>query len=390
MQLVSPCYLNTQPIKAACSGITNLFISSIISNPGLVGATLISGVALGIFTVWVVDRDSSLGKDFQNRWKYLIGTGITILTVAGAVVVSLANEINVTTAILFAALSLGVVIGVQIKEYYNRNSDQKINEFLQRFKASSTYRVWDGLNLSGYRGCMSYFNLPKLGQKIHEGFDTNSKLELLDLSDTDLTDDNLKKMAQTGLFNNVLRLVLSDNPRLTGKGIAWIAEKGFTSLERLDLTSNKQVIKTDLNEWIEKDGFKNLKSLDLTATGITENELEQIIEKAEWFRKLKGLNLDCNNELIKFPSNILKLTNLDDHTVSDGQLMSGGRVYFHGSGIFCRGCNLICTKELLILADKGKVFGEANKRSLNVRNIFKRVDIKRICEHYNMPVWEVD
>ncbi|MGH2613029.1 MAG: hypothetical protein ACRDFB_08295, partial [Rhabdochlamydiaceae bacterium] len=217
------------------------------------------------------------------------------------------------------------------------------------------------------------------------------ELQLLDLSDIDLTDDNLKEMAQIGLFNNVPRLVLSHNPRLTGRGIAWVAESGFASLQELHLSGNMQLIKTNLSQWIEKDGFKNLISLNLAATGITENELEQMIEKAEWFRKLKGLNLDWNDDLRKFPSNILKLTNLDDHAVDDSQLLSGGPIYFHGAGIFCRGCkNLTCTKEILQLAMKGKVFGIVdNHRSLNLKNIANSsIGVKQIYDSYKVSFEE--
>ncbi|MGH2613042.1 MAG: hypothetical protein ACRDFB_08360, partial [Rhabdochlamydiaceae bacterium] len=144
--------LDTQSITAVCSAIKNQFISTITSGPSLAGITLISGCILGISTVWTIDRYSSEKKDFQNRWKYLIEAGITILIITGSTLVSLVSKINAKTGIFFAALSSGVIIGIQIQEYYNKNSDQKINEFIQGLKASLRCRGEVGLNLSGYRG----------------------------------------------------------------------------------------------------------------------------------------------------------------------------------------------------------------------------------------------
>ncbi len=358
--------LDTQSVMVMCSDVTNQFRSI---RPELVGITLISGFVVGKCIAGAVDRYSSERKDFQNRWKYLIGAGVTILTFAGTTLVSLSGKINAKTAILFGALSSGVILGIKIQEYYNKNSDQKINDFLQGLKPSDRGSVVEAsLSLSGYRECWNYFNVTKLGKKIDEAFQADSNLQLLDLSDTDLTDDTLREMAQTDLFNNVSRLCLSNNPRLTGKGIAWIAEKGFAGLKRLDLSYNQQIIKTGLDEWVGKSGFKKLTSLNLAATGIRENELEAMIERAEWFRELKGLNLDWNNKLVKFPSNISRLTNLDKHSVSDSQLISGGSIHFRGAGLFCRGCkNLICTQELLNLANDGKVFGKTNNHPFNLK-----------------------
>ncbi len=392
----SSFYLPKQPATSATmamlSDVKNRFISMATSGYGGATILLISGFALGMFVSRAIDPRSSKKINFQNRWENLTRAGILALTVAGSLLGSLVSKINRQSSILFAALSMGVILGIHTQEYYNKNSDQKINDILNG--NGSTWYAGDGISFSlrGYRGCFSYFNPTKLAQKILERLNSNREFKALDLSDTDLTDDNLEKLAQTGCFNNLQGLILSENPRLTGRGIAWLAGNGFAGLTSLDVGYNKHLVKTNLNEWIEKEGFKNLTGLNLAATDITESELEQMIEKASWFKQLKGLNLDWNENFKKFPSHILELTNLECHSVSEGERLSGGGIYFRDKGIFCRGCsNLTCTKELLQLALKGKVFGTLSEcRFLNIKDLDQSLSLKRIYEIYGLPFEEND
>lgn len=244
------------------------------------------------------------------------------------------------------------------------------------------------LSLQGYRGCLAYFNSVKLGQEISKKFEEGD-LNILDLSETDLTDDDLQGLAQANVFehvtrlilsgnhrltgkgianiaearlqdlalkaldlrntdltdddllqlaqadrfHNVSRLILSDNPRLTGRGIAHIGKRGFIGLKSLCLGGNSQVVATDMDEWITMDGFQELETISLANTGITKIQLEQMIERSPWFKQLKGLNISWNDSLEEYPNNLVKLTELGEGW-SQSVLLSGGPIYFHGRGIY--------------------------------------------------------
>ncbi len=378
---------------------------------------------------------SSVGNTAYPLRTHLIVTTIWLSAKKRLVSIIMSGP-GIVGTVLTVAFIFGATI-VLIKKYYDKYDDRKISEFLQ----SSLSRCdWRGqrLNLSNRYNFLKHFNLVKLGEKIHEAsqsklyflilqnckltdadleqlgkagwFESFSnvdlsgnpqithnglewvgkggvgKLEMLDLSGTDLIDDDLKQIALSGYFNGLSTLILSDNPRLTGKGLAWIAERGFKGLKKLNLAANPQVLKSGLNEWLEKGGFENLEVLNLNETSITEDELEQMIEKAEWFRKLKGLSLESNANLIKFPSNILKLAHLEDHSVTSSQLMSGGNIYFQGSGLFFRSCvNLAYTQEILELAMESKVFGGNLKENIVGSRELKKQGLQKLCEFYKIP-----
>jgi hypothetical protein len=157
----------------------------------------------------------------------------------------------------------------------------------------------------------------------------------------------------------------------------------FFNSKDLDLCGNVQVIKRNLKDWLKKGGFKHLRSLSLEKTDITENELAQIIETTEWFRKLRGLNFI---NLIKFLSNIRRLTHLDDHGVSYREI-SRGRVihYFYGSGLFCIKCKYLrATAALINLALEGKVHGKADGETLNIK--FFIGDLNRAYRRFSLPL----
>ncbi len=140
----------------------------------------------------------------------------------------------------------------------------------------------------------------------------SSHLSELNLSHTHLTDDDLRRIAESGCFNHVRRLLLCKTPNITGKGLECVGKMGFPNLERLDISDNTQFTGPDLQGWIGCEGFANLKELELRDTNLTEKDLEQMIEKSAWVRKLEGLDLQTNKTLCCFPPNILELTNIKE------------------------------------------------------------------------------
>jgi hypothetical protein len=438
--------LNAQQILASVwSGVKMRMVSIMNEHLGLAGAALTGSFIFGMTIVTAIDRYYPVKRDPQDRCKLLLQAEIATLAIAGSTIFSLVDRINSKAVIIFFSLATGVILGVQTKKYYDRNNDQKINEFVEEIKQNLKFNENDRLNLSSYVGSLRYFNLAKLGKKINESFKPGSlwscrtlilrncqmedsdlrqlgdadwfsyfqkvdlsdntrlthsglkqiakaagdKLEILDLSRIDLTDSDLEQMACSGYFRHLKVLILRVNPRLTGKGMAWIAERGFESLQSLDLTGNSQVLKIGLNDWLEKDGLKNLEVLDLSATDITENELWQMIEKADWFRKLKGVNISCCTHLKKFPSNILRLTHLDDHGVSSSVLLSSGRIYYHNKGLFFRACsNLAYTQELLKLVKDGKAFGGKENDEGLLQKAGRELDLPKMCEIFKAPFKE--
>ncbi len=211
-------------------------------------------------------------------------------------------------------------------------------------------------------------------------------LEGLNLSCTNLADDDLRQMAELGYFNQLEGLILGENPRLSGEGLAWMAEKGFKGLKRLDLSGNSQVLKRGLREWLKKEGFENLEILNLSMTDIIEEDLEKMIREAKWFRKLKGLALQRCCCLKKFPSNILELKELDDYSLNRRDAMHGGRFYFQG--LFFQGCeNLTYTQEILQLDMARKVlgWGVAGSKRLYGLKFPKEWDLERVCKFHKVP-----
>ncbi len=99
----------------------------------------------------------------------------------------------------------------------------------------------------------------------------------------------------------------------------------FPNLKRLNLSGCPRVL--DDLDWL-KEGKGTLEGLNLSDVGLTEQVLEQMIEEGEWFRNLQGLNIRWN-AITTLPSNILKLTKLENHRVSGSILLSGGPIYPH-------------------------------------------------------------
>jgi len=166
----------------------------------------------------------------------------------------------------------------------------------------------------------------------------NENPQTLNLHDTHLTDGGLKELAHSGYFYYLERLIISDNPLLTGKGLAWVAEKGFEGLKVLDISENPELIKEGLTDWMEKNGLKSLETIYLCSMDIEEVHLEQMIEKSEWFRGLKGINLANNKKLKKLPDNLYRLKDIGITYLPAYD--AGAPIYYQDSGIYLRGCHI--------------------------------------------------
>ncbi len=425
--------LNAQQVWASvCSGVKRRMVSVIHEHLGLAGAALTGSFIFGISIVGAINHYYPVKRELQDRCKWLKGVEIAALAVTGGAIFNLVDRFNFR-AVIILSLATGFILGMETKKWYARNNDQKIIEFVKKVKLK--FDENNPLYLSNYISDLRYFNLTKLGEKVQEIFKSNSegthkililsncqlensdlkrlgtagwfsyfqeidlsnntrlthsglkevakaageKLEILNLSRIDLTDRDLEYMADSGYFKDLKALILHENPRLTGKGIGWIANKGFESLERLDLAGNSQVLKMGFNDWLKTNVFKNLKVLDLSATDLGRNELDQMIEKTDWCKKLKGLNVSLCTHLKEFPPNISMLTQLDAHGVTSSVLLSGGGIYYHNQGLFFRGCSkLNYTPELFNLVKDDKAFGGKGKDEGLIQKAGRELDVHKM------------
>lgn len=193
------------------------------------------------------------------------------------------------------------------------------------------------------------------------------ELEILKLTNCDLTDEDLRQLAESGKCRNVKWLALGNNPKITWEGVMkYLGGDKFSSLERLDLSGNLQLKGKPMKEWIdnhpiEQDRhFKYLKSMELMDMELTAEELEPMIAHFPWFQNLEGLNL-CNNSgtLTSFPPNILDLkTILPDPPGGGGP--SGGWRPFNGKAIFV---SCVLNGKIKITPTVKQLFGEGKLTS---------------------------
>jgi predicted HAD superfamily phosphohydrolase YqeG len=425
-------------LASVWSEIKGQMISTISEHLVLAGAALTASFIFGMTFVTPIDSYYPLKRGLQKRCKLLVGAEIVALAATGSTIFSLFGRINSKIVVTFLSLTTGFILGMQAHKHDDGNNDQKINEFVEKIK-NSQFNQNDQLDLSNYYSSLRHFNLVKLGKKIQESFKPSSywscttlilsncqlrdtdlqqladagwfsnfqkidlsdnarlthrslvqiakaadhKLEILDLTRVNLTDDDLEQMACSGFFKQLRTLILCDNPHLTGKGIAWIAQKGFESLQILDLRANSQILKKGFQDWLETDGFKNLEVLDLSATDIGENELQQMIEKTDWFKNLKGLNVSCCNHLKKFPPNISMLIQLKEHGISSS--LSGGNIYYQNQGLFFIVCtNLTYTQEIFQLVKDGKAFGGKKDDEGLLQKAGRELDLPEMCRVFKV------
>lgn len=283
------------------------------------------------------------------------------------------TRLMLLTGGVFALFLIGLKACIRLKAYCHYRRDQEIDQSVQQIGAAWKKRVdpdWQSPGIESFfppirrfwhkRGALSQ-GFYQSGQLV----DTDRTLSgpgwipvKINLGSANLTDDHLRKMAQSGDFSDVEELILSDNPQITGYGLAWIAKQGFENLTRLELSENKQVLRRGLDEWLAQDGLKKLSMLDLAGTDMREDILEKMIERAEWVRRLEGLCISASPQLYKLPSNISKLTSLTEHRVTKSITLSGGPVYFHG-GLVYTVCENLKTHigEEVLLVKVGKAWG---------------------------------
>lgn len=266
------------------------------------------------------------------------------------------------------------------KEYYDMNNERQIKELVKGFTDDVCFS--SNLNLSPFSDHLRYFDSDKLKEEISRRFDDYKSLTLrgcrlidddlgrlakagwfsnlssinisdnpqltgiglkyigeargkyltfLNLSNTDLTDDDLKQMAESDCFNHLKTLIICYNPRITGEGLAYLIERGFKNLVSLYVNGNPLIFGANLDKWSGKGGFESLEVFSLSYSGLTGNEFERILEENDWIKNLKGLEVSGNPEL-KCPSNIAKLTNLCTYELVNGL------VWFAGRGLIIKKC----------------------------------------------------
>lgn len=280
--------------------------------------------------------------------------------------------------------------------------DWEIKEFVQKLDAARNCAVLPS-DLRP-KSCFGE-SMPSGDMDPHIFYDTRFgevyQLEVLNLAGLNLTDEHLRQMAASDRFHEVKTLTLANNPCITGRGIRFLMEKGFPSLEWLSLHGNTQLFQDseNLDEWLSHTGFHNLKTLDLTATDVTDTQLEKMIERAEWFRNLEGLNLLGNDRLSHLPHNILRLEKLANHGTRIH--LDGGHSRFSGKGIWKTFNFLNTNPEELILVIASKIFTNISDlyalksqacrigfRKLCLENsLSDPIDseaLKNACERYNI------
>ncbi len=208
----------------------------------------------------------------------------------------------------------------------------------------------------------------------------------LDLSRKNLTDEHLKHMAQSGRFRDLQILTLRGNPRLTGRGMAFLTTSGFEKLEVLNVEYNKHILREGLDEWLACDGLPSLKVLYLAVTDVRPLHLEQMIERAAWFRRLEGLRLCSNPNLISCPRNILRLTNLKEHGIDHEPPITfyprKGLIFAVG-GEFDRGRLFSKAPEALVLLRAGRIYG-------GMLPLPRKYSFRHVCQVFKVPLPEED
>jgi hypothetical protein len=335
-------------------------------------------------------------QELQARLKRIYKTSVSVIL--GSVPFVIATFRSTTSIpIFFSSFAIGFTLGVYGKEYHHRHSSAKIKEFVQWLKQN--YRISPHLSrefdIAYYYDYLKYFDLTKLGQEIQENYtrchtlafqschltdrdlinlkkaswftqfkaiifnkDTRYPLQscpkitiaglkqvmeagvqvlkTLDLSQTNLADEDLIQMADSNCFVHLNKLSIRNNPKITGKGLGYIIEKGFDDLTMLDISGNSQLLGSELDHWVGKKGFNELTSLEFDHMDLTENNLERMLNEVEWFGHLKGLKIEHNPKLKRIPNNIDKLTSLIPNSSFPIEQQP---VYYYGQGLFIRQYN---------------------------------------------------
>ncbi|MGD0665783.1 MAG: hypothetical protein ABSA17_08700 [Rhabdochlamydiaceae bacterium] len=299
-------------------------------------------------------------------------------------------------AMFFAASSLWGIATASIVECFPSNKEN-IRKLLNSYSLASQFTIAAGFFVACHFTLSLKNNNRKilglalvystmvsgflLGMKITEYFNnTYHKVDgELNLQQSKLTDTDLRWMAESGRFRDVVKLDISGNPKITGQGLEWIGRRGFENLKVLKIACNTSIF-GDTAWW--KGNFNGLELLDLTHTDISETILENMINDAEWVRKLKMIYLFHNDCLKNLPANILRLTNLDQKSMTGGPVTKENH---YGAGLLWgyqdSSLKKIYTKEVLILLKEGKLFINSNmegkRRLFTLEQLFEKNKIPR-------------
>lgn len=341
----------------------------------------------------MVDKYFQEKKFLSSRW-----ATVSISAIAISLAVVFRPSVSVITRMAMVMFSAYAGFTMQAKKsQYNFPIEVFIRKIKEAHEQGKT--PTRRLNFS-YKNLKSV-DLIKLGQRIQEEF---KDFQELTLDGIDLTDEQLKQMAESGWFKNVRKLELGCNPQLTGqgikwmmeggcgnlemlildytnlndealrwmaesgnfkklkvlsfsstqatsKGLEWIAKSGFESLEKLIVGE----VKLELGPWLSHTGLPNLETFDLSCTKLTEELLSQMIEGSNWIKKLKGFDISYSG-LHSLPGNISSLTNLGKYEPPQFKDRIDNRM-FRFQGLIITGCFIWnSTPELDELIKAGKVF----------------------------------
>ncbi|MGR3974036.1 MAG: hypothetical protein QRY72_05675 [Candidatus Rhabdochlamydia sp.] len=139
--------------------------------------------------------------------------------------------------------------------------------------------------------CISAAGLKWIGMK------TKDHLETLILKHSHLNDRDLALLEQGEFFNTLKQIVLDQSLQITGNGLASLGKEGFKSLEILKINQIRDQFRHGFQEWL-KASYPSLKRLDMDDSAVTMNDFSQMMHHAAWFSKLSHLSMSQHQVLI--------------------------------------------------------------------------------------------
>jgi len=156
--------------------------------------------------------------------------------------VELSSHINQLRNMSIAELEL---LGTRIYEEFkdcrriNLKRCDLTDSDMQRLAQAGWFSKFCGINLS-YNAKLTSRTLNCISQKTFAG--SKNSITSINLSKTNLTDDGLKLVTQSGIFAQVSELIIRDNPLISGQGLAYVGEYA-KNLCSLDIGRNPQLLK---------------------------------------------------------------------------------------------------------------------------------------------------
>lgn len=308
---------------------------------------IISNIVLSFLAVGVV-----MG---ERVWRSRIDSvslcrGSILITVDTEREVELSSHINKLRNMSIAELELlGTRIYEEFKEcrQINLKGCNLTDSDVEQLAQAGWFSKFLGVNLS-YNTKLTSRTLNCILQKTFAGF--KNSIISINLSQTNLTNDGLKLMTESGIFAQVSELIIRDNPLISGQGLAYIGEYA-KNLCSLDIGRNPQLLKEqEVDKWINKPGFNALKGFRVYFTEMTTKVFERLLDETVWFKKLTGLDIRYNPEL-HLSSRIGELKNLSEFCQDRHHITH----YFYDRGLYCKGCVISpLTTELMALKNEGK------------------------------------